>query len=146
MFTDVNNVFSAAQVITGSQVLSTNVIDLGPLQAARNAMGALVTTGVTANGNEDLHIQVNAGNIVIGTGSTLRVEVISSPNSDMSSSTAHAIHELPINAASSNTALAIEPDIPVICQRYVALRYTPIGSFTSLPLTAQIVPQRQTNR
>jgi len=146
MITDLNLVFSAAQVITGSQVLATNVVDLGPLQSARNAQGALVTTGVTANGSDYLPIQVNAGVISLGTGTALKVEVLSSPNSDMSSPTVHASHDISINAASANSALAIEPDFPQICQRYVSLRYTPTGSFTSLPLTAQVVPERQTNR
>ncbi|MEN9360217.1 MAG: hypothetical protein RL095_1752 [Verrucomicrobiota bacterium] len=145
MIPDSNHYFSSAQLLSaGNFVLSTNVVDLGPGQQARNAQGALVNGSAGSNGSDYLPIQVMAG--VINSSGTIKVEVLSSPNSDLSSPSVHASHDVSVSVGMSNTILPIEPDLPQVCQRYVGLRYTTGGGFTNLPITALIIPERQTNR
>lgn len=118
-YTDAQNQFSSAQSIVGAgaTTVSTNVIDL--LSANRN-----VGRGYPKR------IQANMGTAGAG-GTSIQAQVIGSANSNMSSPTVLATGPTVLLAAMAAGAEILDVPMPDTTQRYLAVQYVTVGTFTT---------------
>lgn len=124
--------FSNAQAITASAA-STNIVDLGPKQARGASVG-------TNGAGVPIHFNVGAGFTATGAG-TLTIDIRTSDNADMSSSTT-LMSSGPIGKASLGAGMEVPfyPVLPPNTKRYVDIYYT-VGTG---PMTAGTITARGT--
>ena len=126
MITDKLLRVSEAQAVTTTAV-STNTIDLG---VARD-MGE----------GKELFMNFAVGTTFVG-GTSIKFEVVSSANANLSSPTVIGSSDAIVTAslaAGKNVAVALNPQIASTGQQYLGARYTVVGTMTAGAVTADIV-------
>lgn len=146
MITDNNLVLSGTNVpgsaitgqgsITTSGVVSTNTIDLG-------------TARDVGEGEELFAVFTVIGTFTAGSMTSLTIDVITSANADLSSSTAIASKTIAAGsiASGSQFVIAIPPNVGSLGQRYLGAKYTAVGANpTALNVLGQVVHDIQDGR
>jgi hypothetical protein len=124
MITDAQTKFSDAQAVTTGTQVSTNDYDM----AVARDIGR----------GQQLRVYANVVTAFTG-GTSLQVNVIESPNSDLSSPT--VIYTGAVIAEASLTAgkVLLDVPLPTTTKRYLGLQYVTVGTHTAGAVTGGIV-------
>lgn len=141
MILDRQNLVSDNQFINTGNIVSTDAIDLGPVQV--DTLGNTPVRDVGRARHPHMLIQVNEQ--FVG-GTSVQFQIVSATAADLT--TGQVIHsQTPaIPVASLRPGYQAQLDLPVgINQRFLGVRYVVVGTNTAGRVTAGIVEARQTN-
>lgn len=139
MILDKQAEFSAAQAVTAS-ANATNVLDLGPVNAAG-----------FSTGDDDLgEILFTIDTTFTAAGAaTLRAQLVSADTADLATNpVVHAqSDDLPVASLTAGSRFAFKPDIAPDAKRYFGIKYVVgTGPFTAGAISARLATSRQTNK
>lgn len=141
MILDRQNLVSDAQFINTGNIVSTDAIDLGPVQT-----DSLGNTPVRDVGRAEHPKMVITVTEQFAGGTSVQFQIVSATATDLT--TGQVIHSqtAAIAVASLRPGYQAQLDLPVgINQRFLGVRYVVVGTNTTGRVTAGIVEARQTN-
>jgi hypothetical protein len=124
MITDAQARLSSAQALTTGTVVSTNSYDAG---LARDI-----------GRGQEIRVKVTVDTTFTG-GTSLGVNIIESPNSDLSSPTVLLTGPVTVEASMTAGASLLDVVLPQTSKRYVGLQYVNTGTHTAGAVSAHLV-------